>query len=658
MSPRSKSAGLETIGVVALLALLSGCESPATPELRAPTPPSAAAPAAPVVEPREPEPSEPEASEPEPATPAVEPVESPPTAPALPPPSSGDVDLVHAVPTAIAVSSVYRDQTAQIARLVDGDPATAWNSRSGELTAAWIEVRVPSDATVSGIALTAGFAREGGDTDLFTGNLRVRAVRVLRDGQEIGRFELDPESRALQTLPVAGPGGAYRIEIAELVPGARADWQEVCVSELRVLGRSPSARAGAYEPATAIGALPDAASATAAPPLPPEDAAYFVSREGILRVGDDGRFRRVHASAIAVVASPDGVVYARGPTSLEVVAGAPRGRVEMPPGFGSVSRAELGAGTIWLLGSSLARWDGASWTTWSTRTFGDRILDLWVEPDGTAHVLTPDAVFTSTADGFARAPTPALRREYGQPVGRFVRNTRALTVADRRGAWRRESGTWVADDDAARSAYRADGSRITLRANGDLVHTPASGAPTTVALSERGVHAESLRGRWDAQGRFWGETDVGLVVLEPDLSIARWYAPGSIPGLGAGTPTLVIVGAGPRVLPEAREPDGHVRGTITSSGAPLGGALLVLCADADVDNLHSFDSPCGGAEWLGRTTTRPDGSFELWAVPEAIYGLAVRREDGSWYVSRRSPCCTPAVRGRAFEIPPIDVGAR
>lgn len=173
-----------------------------------------------------------------------------------PPPEVAEVDLLRSVRTDLAVSTVYRGQSFQVARLVDDDVATAWNSRSGELAGAWIEARIPASATVTAIALTAGFTHGSGSEDLFTGNHRIARVRVLRDGVEVATARLDPEVRELQRVPVEGGGGVYRIEIVEVVPGTRRDWREVCVSELRVLGRDPSAREGERFPRFAVGQLP------------------------------------------------------------------------------------------------------------------------------------------------------------------------------------------------------------------------------------------------------------------------------------------------------------------------------------------------------------------------------------------------------------------
>lgn len=168
-----------------------------------------------------------------------------------------NIDLLRAVRTDLAVSSVYRDRLAQAAALVDGDLETAWNSRTGDLRGAWIEVRLPANATVTSIALTAGYTKQSGARDLFTGNHRISRVRVLRDGRDVGVYDLRTDLRELQTLPVTGPGGVYRIEVVDVVPGSRSGWREVCVSELRILGNAPGARPGERFPRLAVRQLPE-----------------------------------------------------------------------------------------------------------------------------------------------------------------------------------------------------------------------------------------------------------------------------------------------------------------------------------------------------------------------------------------------------------------
>jgi hypothetical protein len=168
------------------------------------------------------------------------------------------VDLLHAIGTELAVSSAYRDQPSQVDHLVDGDATTAWNSRTGELVGAWIEVRLPAEATVTSLSIVPGFARTGGETDLFTGNHRVSGIRVLRDGTELGTYPIDTSAPVAVSVPVSGPGGVYRIEVTEVLPGSRTDWRETCISELAILGRAPAMAPGTRLPRTAIGALPEA----------------------------------------------------------------------------------------------------------------------------------------------------------------------------------------------------------------------------------------------------------------------------------------------------------------------------------------------------------------------------------------------------------------
>lgn len=198
--------------------------------------------------------------QPSPATSSPEGSSSPTPAapPAEAPAGQPSVDLLKAVRTDLSVSSAYHDEPEQARRLVDGDLATAWNSRTGELVGAAIEVRLPVEVEVESIAMTAGYTRRGEGTDLFTGNHRIRKVAVSRDGTELGRFDLDVESRELSELPVHGPGGVYRVEVVELLPGSRSDWREVVVSELEVRGHAPGAEPGKHRPRVSVGGLPEA----------------------------------------------------------------------------------------------------------------------------------------------------------------------------------------------------------------------------------------------------------------------------------------------------------------------------------------------------------------------------------------------------------------
>jgi hypothetical protein len=173
------------------------------------------------------------------------------------------VDLLRVTESTVTVSSAVDNANDRPDRLVDGDLATAWSSRTGEMERTWIEVRLPDDVRVSHLELTAGYTRQTERQDLFTGNVRIRRVRVSRAGQSLGEFDLDPEQRGLQRVNAAGAGGVWRIETLGLVPGTRATWREVTVSELRVMGTPGAARRSAAQAPTVLiaGAAPAAAGA-------------------------------------------------------------------------------------------------------------------------------------------------------------------------------------------------------------------------------------------------------------------------------------------------------------------------------------------------------------------------------------------------------------
>lgn len=165
------------------------------------------------------------------------------------------VELLHAVPSQVVVSSIA-SAVLHTAELVDGSMETAWNSEQDDVTRSWVAFRLPADARVTSLRMTAGFVRVDGSRDFFTGNYRVRKVRVSRDGEPLGEHALDPEDRGLQTIPVAGPGGEWRIDFLEQVPGTSQRWRQTCVSELQVLGLPGAERhATPTQPAVRIGSF-------------------------------------------------------------------------------------------------------------------------------------------------------------------------------------------------------------------------------------------------------------------------------------------------------------------------------------------------------------------------------------------------------------------
>lgn len=197
-------------------------------------------------------------------------------APALP-----DTDLL-ADPRAVVTVSSSVDNTHELPEhLIDGDPTTAWSSRTDDLTTAWVRLRVPDGSRVHALRLIVGYAKTQRGEDLFVMNHRVRSVRV-RHGQEVvGTFPLDPERRDAQTIPLSGAGGVWQVDFVELVPGTRRAWREVCVSEIALLGASDGAApdAGARVPSVVVDGYPRAATLT-------EDSAraMLATARGAMRV--------------------------------------------------------------------------------------------------------------------------------------------------------------------------------------------------------------------------------------------------------------------------------------------------------------------------------------------------------------------------------------
>lgn len=168
-------------------------------------------------------------------------------------------DLLRLAGAKVAVSSTVANAIYRPRHIADGDLTTAWNSRTGDLVGAWFAVRVPAAAHVSAIQLTVGFTTTGPEGDYFTMNPRIKAVRVTRLGAkatDLGVHALAPDDRGLQTIPLDSPGGDFRVEVTDIVPGTFARWRELCISEIAVLGTLPAgAPSASFDPDVVIGSL-------------------------------------------------------------------------------------------------------------------------------------------------------------------------------------------------------------------------------------------------------------------------------------------------------------------------------------------------------------------------------------------------------------------
>lgn len=168
------------------------------------------------------------------------------------------VNLIEVPGAAVEVSSTVANTHELPRHLIDHDPTTTWSSRTGELVGAWIRVTLPERVVVRELRLIVGYARTAGSQDLFTLNPRVKRLRVTHRGAPVGEFPLNIDRRDLQSIPLHGDGGEWRFEVAEIQPGARPSWREVCVSELQLLGDfEGAAHAAASSPeVTVAGAIP------------------------------------------------------------------------------------------------------------------------------------------------------------------------------------------------------------------------------------------------------------------------------------------------------------------------------------------------------------------------------------------------------------------
>lgn len=174
------------------------------------------------------------------ATPVVVPRDAPVAdAPAPPDASAPLTELLHAVPATVRVSSKVKNKAIKPQHLVDRDLQTAWNSMTGDLHGAWVEVEVPEGATVEELRLTVGHTGTGKKgEDYFAMNPRIRRVIVTADGAEQPPIELDPALRALQTIKVHATT-SVRVTVEAYVLGAKKAWREIAISELEAWGTPP-----------------------------------------------------------------------------------------------------------------------------------------------------------------------------------------------------------------------------------------------------------------------------------------------------------------------------------------------------------------------------------------------------------------------------------
>jgi hypothetical protein len=148
------------------------------------------------------------------------------------------VDLLYQTKARVAVSSNVANPGDYPEHLIDRRPNTAWNSKTGDLDAR-VLFRVPPSARVRRILITVGYDKRTADGDLFAMNHRIKQVALTREGSNVGTFNLDPEDRRPQSIEIDEPGGTFELRATQTVPGSKASWRELVISELSVLGSAP-----------------------------------------------------------------------------------------------------------------------------------------------------------------------------------------------------------------------------------------------------------------------------------------------------------------------------------------------------------------------------------------------------------------------------------
>ncbi len=144
------------------------------------------------------------------------------------------LNLLHETDAELTLSSRVDNPRDYPEHLVDGKRETAWNGKTGD-TNAWIEVNLDPRVHVASFEITAGFDKGAP----FEQNLRIKKVKVERDGVLVREVTLDPAVRGPQHVPVDKPGGRFKITVMETLPGTNPKWQEIVVSELAALGTAP-----------------------------------------------------------------------------------------------------------------------------------------------------------------------------------------------------------------------------------------------------------------------------------------------------------------------------------------------------------------------------------------------------------------------------------
>ncbi len=145
-------------------------------------------------------------------------------------------------PVAAVASSVLDGRPKyQPDKATDGRRDTAWvEGASGPGLGEWISVELPTGMYVTEVAMIVGYDKVKNDQygDRWGLNNRVAMARLTFDDGTAVSSDFDTADRDFQTVAVDPPERSreVRIEIADVTRGRHREWNDTCISEIRIRG--------------------------------------------------------------------------------------------------------------------------------------------------------------------------------------------------------------------------------------------------------------------------------------------------------------------------------------------------------------------------------------------------------------------------------------
>jgi hypothetical protein len=136
--------------------------------------------------------------------------------------------------TATSEHEPWKEYTFTASNLVDDNPLTSWQPMSWDRGT--IKLQFDAEHVVDVLEVANGFQRNDALGDLFRLNRRVASALVQLDGGASTVMHFAPDQRGYTRLNLGGRK-ARRISLQVLSTHPGAKWQDLAVSDVRVLGR-------------------------------------------------------------------------------------------------------------------------------------------------------------------------------------------------------------------------------------------------------------------------------------------------------------------------------------------------------------------------------------------------------------------------------------